>query len=206
MESTNIMYCRHSNMDWIYCANSEKSYPVHTHANHITVGYVLNGALRIICAGEEYLYRAGACYSILPDTPHAVEPVKGTTYSMLSVCIPLAKRPNESENEITWLKRLKQFILAEPENTFLIDDMARSAGISPYHMIRQFKTACGLTPHQFQIQCRVRKAQKLLEEGKSATEAAYAAGFCDQSHLDRCFHKIVRLTPREYKQSVKQLV
>ena len=74
--------------------------------------------------------------------------------------------------------------------------------MSPYHMIRQFKSFCGLTPHQFQIQCRVRKAQKILEEGKSVTEAAYAAGFCDQSHFDRCFQRIVRLTPSEYRQAL----
>ncbi|MDE7404115.1 MAG: AraC family transcriptional regulator, partial [Lachnospiraceae bacterium] len=81
----------------------------------------------------------------------------------------------------------------------------RRISISPYHMIRKFKAVCGLTPHQFQIQCRVRMAQRLLEEGKSVTEAAYAAGFCDQSHFDRCFRKAVRLTPNEYKQSVKLL-
>ena len=94
-------------------------------------------------------------------------------------------------------------ILDAPENTFLIKDMAQNIGVSPYHMIRKFKVAHGLTPHQFQIQCRIRKAQKLLEEDKSVTEVAYATGFCDQSHFDRCFYRIVRLTPSEYKQSVK---
>ncbi len=97
------------------------------------------------------------------------------------------------------VRRLKQLILSSPENAFSIKEMAHHIGISPYHMIRQFKAVCGLTPHQFQIQCRVRKAQRLLEQGESVIEAAYAAGFCDQSHFDRCFQKIVRLTPREYK-------
>lgn len=97
------------------------------------------------------------------------------------------------------VRRLKQLILEAPENAFSIKEMAYHIGISPYHMIRQFKAVCGLTPHQFQIQCRVRKAQKLLERGESVIEAAYATGFCDQSHFDRCFQKIVRLTPREYQ-------
>lgn len=97
------------------------------------------------------------------------------------------------------VRRLKQLILSSPENAFSIKEMAHHIGISPYHMIRQFKAVCGLTPHQFQIQCRVRKAQRLLEQGESVIEAAYAAGFCDQSHFDRCFRKIVRLTPKEYQ-------
>lgn len=206
MESMNIMYDRHNNIDLVYCINSAKSYPMHTHAAHVTIGYILDGEVRVICNGKEHLYHTGECYCILPDTPHAIEQVNGITYSMISVCLSAEKAPDESENEIVCLKRLKQLILDAPENTFLIEDMARRVGLSPYHMIRQFKSVCGLTPHQFQIQCRVRKAQRLLEEGKSVTEAAYATGFCDQSHFDRCFHKIVRLTPSAYKQSIKRLV
>ena len=84
---------------------------------------------------------------------------------------------------------------------YLIEEMAKDAGISPYHMIRKFKKAFGLTPHQFQIQCKVRKAQRLLEQKKSIAEVTYEAGFYDQSHLDRCFQKIVGMTPKEYKEA-----
>ena len=81
--------------------------------------------------------------------------------------------------------------------------MAADSNTSPFHLIRKFKKAFGLTPHQFQIQCKVRKAQKLLEEEKSVCEVTYDAGFCDQSHLDRCFQKVVGLTPKEYRASLK---
>lgn len=199
----NIMYYRKDNhFEYVYCQKSTQSYPMHTHANHVTLGFILDGEVRVVFGGEGCLYHTGEYYCIMPDTPHAVEAVNEKTYSMISVCISVDKIVDESENEITYLK---QFILDAPENVFMIKDMAQKIGISPYHMIRKFKTACGLTPHQFQIQCRVRKAQKLLEEGKSITEVAYATGFCDQSHFDRCFHKIVRLTPSAYKNSVKWL-
>ena len=118
---------------------------------------------------------------------------------MIAICVSADERPELEKVGARDIKRLKRLILEAPENPFLIKDMARTINMSPYHMIRQFKAVCGLTPHRFQIQCRVRKAQKLLEEGKSATEAAYATGFCDQSHFDRCFQRIVRLTPGEYK-------
>ena len=103
-----------------------------------------------------------------------------------------------------YLQNLWQMIIDNPENEFLIEDMAKTANISPYHMIRQFKKAFGLTPHQFQIQCRIRKAQRLLEEGRSITEVAYDAGFFDESHFDRCFHKAVQLTPSDYKTAVQK--
>lgn len=200
----NITYYRKNNdIECIYYKNAVQSYPLHTHANHITLGYLIDGVIHIVRNGQECLYHAGEHFCIMPDIPHAIEPVNDTAYSMISICISADKTLDASENEINYSKKLKQIIIDAPENVFLIEDMAKSIGISPYHMIRQFKAACGLTPHQFQIQCRVRKAQKLLGEGKSVTEAAYATGFCDQSHFDRCFRKVVGLTPNVYKQSVK---
>lgn len=192
-----------NNLEYIFYQNAAKSYPAHTHANHVTLGYIFAGKVRIICGGKDCIYYAGEYFYIMPDTPHAVETVNASVYSMISICLPTDELFHEPQNEISYSKRLKQLISNAPETAFLIEDMAQSIGISPYHMIRQFKSVCGLTPHQFQIQCRVRKAQRLLEEGKSVTEVAYATGFCDQSHFDRCFRKIVRMTPSEYKQSVK---
>lgn len=202
-----VIYQRKNNeIEYIYYKNATQFYPVHTHVNHIMLGYVTDGEVCVVKDGQKCVYHAGEHFGIMPDIPHAVGPVNDAAYSMISVCVFAYNMIDESEMEISYVERLKQLILKAPENVFLIEDMSQSIAISPYHMIRQFKAVCGLTPHQFQIQCRVRKAQKLLEEGKSVTEAAYATGFCDQSHFDRCFRKIVRLTPTEYKQSVKLLV
>lgn len=202
----NIIYERNSNnIECIYYEDVVQSYPMHTHAKHVTFGHVLDGIVRIIYDDKTCVYHAGENFCILPDTPHAVEAVNDIPYSMTIICTSIDEMLDEEGNVISYIKRLKQLILDAPEKVLRIEDMAQNIGMSPYHMIRKFKTACGLTPHQFQIQCRIRKAQKLLEKEKSVTEVAYATGFCDQSHFDRCFHKIVRLTPSEYKQSVKHL-
>lgn len=197
-----ILYWKcNPDVEYIIYKNSLRSYPTHTHAGHITLGYVLDGAVSVGCGTRKAVYHTGESFRVLPDTPHEIEPVCHKPYSMVTACIPVRKVPESSE-EIHYTKRLKQTIRKAPEDKLAIEDMARSIGINPYHLIRQFRTVCGLTPHQFQIQCRVRKAQRLLENGKSVTEAAYDAGFCDQSHLDRCFRKVVGLTPNEYRQSV----
>jgi len=119
-------------------------------------------------------------------------------YSMVVMCVRTEAVVADED-----LKELQEIILEKPENIYLIEEMAEDSQVSPYHMIRKFKKAFGLTPHQFQIQCRVRKAQKLLETTKSIPEVAYEAGFCDQSHLDRCFQKIVGMTPCQFQDAVK---
>lgn len=178
---------------------------MHTHASHITLGYVTDGEISVNYASNVRFYHVGELFFIMPDVSHTIETVNNKPYSMISICIPFDKMANEAIGNLGYLGRLKAIIMDAPENIFFIEDMARNIGVSPYHMIRRFKNVCGLTPHQFQIQCRVRKAQRLLEEGRSVTEVAYATGFCDQSHFDRCFRKIVRLTPSEYKLAVKKL-
>lgn len=114
---------------------------------------------------------------------------------LISRMIPMEKE--------TAVSKLKTRIETHPERRYSLDDMARSAFISKYSLIRTFKHEIGLTPHQFQIQNRVRKAQRLLENPGTIAEVALAAGFCDQSHFVRHFKKIVGLTPADYRMACK---
>lgn len=203
-----IRYCRkncqrNEDMQLICYRDSVLTYPLHTHADHVTFGTVADGCVRIMVRDREYIYRTGDTFCIPPDTPHMLKSGDGRPYSMFVLCIRAEKEMYEKRPEENYIYRLKRVIRQTPEAAVSIENMARSICVSPYHMIRCFKKICGLTPHQFQIQCRIRKAQELLEKGKSVTDTAYETGFCDQSHLDRCFHKLVGLTPAEYKRVVQ---
>ncbi|MBQ5311141.1 MAG: helix-turn-helix transcriptional regulator, partial [Oscillospiraceae bacterium] len=85
-----------------------------------------------------------------------------------------------------------------PERGFDLDHYAVNANYSKYHFIRRFRKAAGLTPHRFIIQNRIRKAQRLLDDGSRITETAVSVGFYDQSHFDKYFRKIVGISPKEY--------
>ena len=176
-----------------------KSYPPHTHTAHMTVGYIEEGRVCIVLNGEAKIYGAGEQFQIPPNILHEIKTVGDECYSMVVLCIALDAC---AESSVARLDELQKSILENPENIYLIEQMAHDACISPFHMIREFKKAFGLTPHQFQMQCKVRKAQRLLEE-RPAAEVTYDAGFYDQSHMDRCFKKVVGLSPKEYKRAVK---
>ena len=154
--------------------------------------------------GVSKIYKAGDEFKIPPDVLHEIKPVDEKGYSMLVTCLRVQTKVVQDAGQKATdglLVELKDSILDQPENLYLIEEMAKDTNISPFHLIRKFKKMYGLTPHQFQIQCKVRKAQKLLEEEKSVCKVTYDAGFCDQSPLDRCFQKIVGLTPKEYKEA-----
>jgi transcriptional regulator GlxA family with amidase domain len=167
----------------------------------MTVGYIEEGRVCMVLNGEAKIYGAGERFQIPPNTLHEIKTVGDECYSMVVLCTAL--EPDEVvADDCARLDELQKSILENPENIYLIEQMAHDACISPFHMIREFKKAFGLTPHQFQMQCKVRKAQKLLEE-RPAAEVTFDAGFYDQSHMDRCFKKVVGLSPKEYKRAVK---
>ena len=78
--------------------------------------------------------------------------------------------------------------------------LARQADLSPWHFLRLFSRILGVTPHQYLIGARLRRAAMLLSASDdSITEAAYAAGFADLSNFMRTFRAALGLTPRAFR-------
>ncbi len=102
-----------------------------------------------------------------------------------------------------FINNLKKQLELYPEDKFSVEEMAQNAFLSKYHFIRSFKAQVGLTPHQFQLQNRIRKAQRLMHNMETIAEVALSTGFCDQSHFIKQFEKQVGLPPLTYKLSSK---
>ena len=111
-----------------------------------------------------------------------------------------------SESQNPFINNLKRQLELYPEAKFSIEEMAQNAYISKYHFIRSFKAEVGLTPHQFQLQNRIRKAQRLMHNAQTITEVALTTGFCDQSHFIKQFEKQVGLPPLTYKLSSQTIL
>jgi AraC-like DNA-binding protein len=79
-----------------------------------------------------------------------------------------------------------------------LDELAHVTSSSKFHLVRQFRTVTGVTPHTFQVGQRVVRARRLLEAGSPAAEVAALSGFVDQSHLHRHFRRRLGITPARY--------
>jgi len=56
----NIVYYRKENgFEYVYYQKFTQSYPMHTHANHVTLGFILDGEVRIVCDGKGMLISYG---------------------------------------------------------------------------------------------------------------------------------------------------
>ena len=86
---------------------------------------------------------------------------------------------------------------AEP---LAVDDVARAAGLSLYHFIREFRRAFGCTPGRYLRERRLTRARQLLAVSDvPVTEVCFAVGFESLGSFCTLFRKSEGTTPAAYR-------
>ncbi|WP_294135171.1 GlxA family transcriptional regulator [Sphingobium sp.] len=81
-----------------------------------------------------------------------------------------------------------------------VGDMAGKAGLEERTFLRRFKGATGMKPIEYVQNLRVGKARELLEFTKrSIDQIAWAVGYEDATAFRRIFHRIMGLSPGDYR-------
>jgi AraC-like DNA-binding protein len=85
-----------------------------------------------------------------------------------------------------------------------LESAAREVGSSPFHFLRLFRDVLGVTPHQYLVRARLRRAARLLaEDARSITDIALDVGFADLSNFVRTFHRAAGVSPRGFRRAAK---
>jgi AraC-like DNA-binding protein len=102
------------------------------------------------------------------------------------------------------LARVVQALMTERyAEELTLDAMSAAVGLTPFQLIGLFKRATGLTPHAYLTQVRLKAAFRELRAGTPIVEAALAAGFCDQSALNRHFKRCFGITPLQWLRAAR---
>ncbi len=115
---------------------------------------------------------------------------------------PSARRPSEKDRSrivesALWIEAHA----AEPTG---LSTLADACGLSPFHYLRVFSAVLGVTPHQYQVRCRLRNAARLLADGRrSITDVALDVGFADLSNFVRTFGRAAGVTPRNFSRAAQ---
>lgn len=81
-----------------------------------------------------------------------------------------------------------------------LEDAAAIAGLSVFHFLRLFAKVLGLTPHQYLVRTRLKRAAALLaEETLPITDIALDVGFNDLSNFVRTFGLAAGVSPSRFR-------
>lgn len=108
------------------------------------------------------------------------------------------KPPPEGVSQLSnfHFKRVCDYINEQLGHSHTLTELAALVNLSPYYFTRKFKQNIGLSPYQYIILCRVRRAKELLLDGEhTIAEIAEQVGFADQSHLTRHFKRVFGVPP-----------
>jgi AraC family transcriptional regulator len=96
------------------------------------------------------------------------------------------------------------YIQEHLDQALRLADLAALVGMSACYFASVFKQSTGTSPHQFIVQCRLRRSQQLLRcSDATIAQIAIQCGFSSQSHLTRLFRRHLGTTPRAYRTATK---
>lgn len=99
--------------------------------------------------------------------------------------------------------RVEEFLRENYGNEFSLKNIARVANLSPYHLIRSFKSQTGKTPYQYLLEIKVEKAKELLRfKELSITEICFRSGFNNPNHFTDVFKRKVGVLSSEYRREL----
>jgi AraC-like DNA-binding protein len=97
-----------------------------------------------------------------------------------------------------------QWLDAHAHEPVALDEAAHAVGLSPFHFLRMFSSVLGLTPHQYLVRSRLRRAARLLaDDARPITDIAYDVGFGDLSNFVRTFHRAAGVSPRAFRSAAR---
>lgn len=99
------------------------------------------------------------------------------------------------------LRKAKAYIYDSYFEDLTLEKISQVSFLSKYHLLRTFKQAFGITPHQALLHRRIEKSKERLLQNLSINAVALECGFNNRRSFSRVFKDITGMTPIEYRKS-----
>jgi len=106
-----------------------------------------------------------------------------------------AARKETREELFRRLQVAREFLHSKVGDRTSLEDVAREACLSRFHLHRAFTKTFGETPHAYLTALRLNRARSLLNRGYSVTEASMEVGFSSLSAFSRLFRDRFHISP-----------
>lgn len=104
------------------------------------------------------------------------------------------------------IETVKEAVSLDPERKWTLNDLARLANVSPYHLSHIFRRNVGVPVYQFVVRTRLAKAlEAVLDTNTELAAIAQESGFATHSHFTTHFRNFFGLTPVELRRRKNRL-
>jgi AraC family transcriptional regulator len=146
---------------------------------------------------------------IQTSKPKAAAEARNTTSetSPVTAALPTpAHRADTIEAYTMAVERAVCHMKAHSGEPLDLDQLARIAGMSRFHLVRVFDELTGTTPHHFLACLRMQRAKDLLlAPGASITEVCMDVGYSSLGTFSTTFSTLVGISPQEFRAMTKRL-
>lgn len=98
--------------------------------------------------------------------------------------------------------RALEYIEENLGSTMALRQLADCVALSESHFSRAFKQSLGSSPMAYIAARRIERAKLMMASARARlTDIAQACGFSDQSHLNRCFRRVVGMSPGRWRRA-----
>ncbi len=120
-------------------------------------------------------------------------------YSILAAALTAVRRRGSSEQDEQRVREAKAYLEEHVEGSVSIPDLAKALLISPRHLSRLFRRHMGMSPHEYHLQLKMRRARQLLGTDLTLKEIARRLGFESPFHFSRAFKQRFGLPPSQWR-------
>ncbi|MFC6266771.1 helix-turn-helix domain-containing protein [Frigoriflavimonas asaccharolytica] len=105
----------------------------------------------------------------------------------------------ESSTNQTRMGYIISYIKKNIHQKISIKSIAKQSYVSESNIFKIFKQEIGISPNEFIIKERLKKAKELLLEHQTIKEVTYQTGFSDTNYFTRVFHQHEGITPKNFQ-------
>jgi AraC family transcriptional regulator len=101
------------------------------------------------------------------------------------------------------LRLVRDFIEANLASDLSLEQIASCVGLSVGHLSSQFRKIMRISPHQYVLQRRIRRAKEMLGHTHlSLSEIGSRVGFGNPQHFTTVFRRIAGVAPSAYRRGL----
>jgi len=97
------------------------------------------------------------------------------------------------------VERARQFLDASFQRVVTSAELEAIAGLGRYELARHFRQLLGTSPYRYLTMRRLDHVRSSIRDGGTLADAAFSAGFADQSHMTRQFRQAYGLSPGRWR-------